>query len=52
MHQWIRGCFGGLHLNYNVNPDILILGKALGNGYAINAVLGKKDIMDASKKHL
>ena len=45
-----RGCFGGLHLNYNVNPDILILGKALGNGYAINAVLGKKDIMDASKK--
>ena len=37
-------------MNYNVNPDILILGKALGNGYAINAVLGKKDIMDASKK--
>ncbi len=45
-----RGCFGGLHLNYNVNPDILILGKALGNGYAINAVLGKKDIMNASNK--
>jgi glutamate-1-semialdehyde aminotransferase len=45
-----RESFGGLHLNYNVNPDILILGKALGNGYAINAVLGNKDIMNASNK--
>ncbi len=45
-----RESFGGLHLNYNVNPDILILGKALGNGYAINAILGNKDIMNASNK--
>ena len=37
-----RENFGGLHLKYKVNPDIAILGKALGNGYAINAVLGKK----------
>ena len=35
----------GLHKKYNVNPDILILGKALGNGYAINAILGTEDIM-------
>ena len=40
-----RSNFGGLHLKYKVNPDILILGKALGNGYAINAVIGKKKIM-------
>lgn len=39
-----RSNFGGLHLKYKVNPDILILGKALGNGYAINAVLGKKKL--------
>ena len=45
-----RSCFGGLHLKYKINPDILILGKALGNGYAINAILGKKDIMDAVNK--
>ena len=45
-----RSSFGGLHLNYKVNPDILILGKALGNGYAINAILGKRDIMNASNK--
>ena len=45
-----RKNFGGLHLLYNVNPDILILGKALGNGYAINAILGKRNVMEHSKK--
>ncbi len=40
-----RQCLGGLHKIYGVNPDILILGKALGNGYAINAIIGKKEIM-------
>jgi len=45
-----RENYGGLHLKYNVTPDMLILGKALGNGYAVNAVLGKKEIMDAYNK--
>jgi glutamate-1-semialdehyde 2,1-aminomutase len=40
-----RRNLGGLHLSTGVNPDILLLGKALGNGYAINAILGKKKIM-------
>ena len=40
-----RETFGGLHLKYGVIPDICILGKALGNGYPITAVLGKKEIM-------
>ena len=44
-----RKNFGGLHLAYNVNPDICILGKALGNGYAINAIIGKRSIMDECK---
>ena len=35
----------GLHKKYNVTPDIAIFGKALGNGYAINSIIGKKDIM-------
>ena len=35
-----RESFGGLHLKYNVTPDIAIFGKALGNGYQI--VIGKK----------
>jgi glutamate-1-semialdehyde 2,1-aminomutase len=42
-----RECFGGLHKKYNINPDILILGKALGNGYAINAIIGKNDVMSS-----
>ena len=40
-----RQTFGGLHKFYDVNPDIAIFGKALGNGYAINAILGKRSIM-------
>ena len=40
-----RETFGGLHKKYNIKPDICIFGKALGNGYAINAILGKKNIM-------
>ena len=41
-----RKTFGGLHKLYNVIPDIAIFGKALGNGYAINAIIGKKDVME------
>ncbi|MDA7810728.1 aminotransferase class III-fold pyridoxal phosphate-dependent enzyme [Candidatus Pelagibacter sp.] len=37
---------GGLHKYYKVNPDIAVFGKALGNGYAITAVIGKKNIMN------
>ena len=40
-----RENFGGLHKKFKVEPDLAIFGKALGNGYAINAIIGKKDIM-------
>jgi len=40
-----RQAFGGIHKIFKVNPDIMILGKALGNGYAITSVLGKNKIM-------
>jgi glutamate-1-semialdehyde 2,1-aminomutase len=40
-----REAFGGLHLKYKINPDIAHFGKALGNGYAINAVIGTEDVM-------
>lgn len=45
-----RECMGGIHKKFNVEPDMLMLGKALGNGYAITAVLGKKEIMSSIKK--
>jgi glutamate-1-semialdehyde 2,1-aminomutase len=41
---------GGIHLVYNVIPDMAILGKSLGNGYPIAAVLGKKECMDAAQE--
>jgi len=41
-----RETFGGLHLKYKINPDIATFGKALGNGYAINAVIGTDSIMN------
>jgi glutamate-1-semialdehyde 2,1-aminomutase len=44
-----RQSFGGLHKIYNVEPDMAIFGKTLGNGYAITAVLGKRDIMEAAQ---
>ncbi len=43
-----REYFGGIHLKYNIYPDMCMLGKALGNGYAISAVLGKENIMQSS----
>ena len=40
---------GGLHTEYDVFPDMITYGKALGNGYAITAILGKKKIMQAAQ---
>ena len=40
-----RENMGGIHLNFKVNPDLAIFGKALGSGFAINAIIGKKKIM-------
>jgi len=45
-----RQSLGGLHKNIDVRPDIAIFGKALGNGYAITAILGKRNIMENSQK--
>lgn len=44
-----RRSFGGLHLHYGVDPDIATFGKALGNGYAITAVIGREDVMQAAQ---
>ncbi len=45
-----RESLGGIHKKYRVDPDIMMLGKAIGNGYAITAVLGKKKIMNSISK--
>ena len=45
-----RQTFGGLHKLYGVEPDMALFGKALGNGYAITAILGKREVMEAAQK--
>tara|TARA_B100001059_G_scaffold88128_2_gene86633 strand:+ start:100 stop:2136 length:2037 start_codon:yes stop_codon:yes gene_type:complete len=45
-----RQSLGGLHKSTGVIPDIVIFGKALGNGYAITAIVGKKNIMESSQR--
>lgn len=45
-----RETFGGLHLKYKVYPDMAIFGKALGNGHAITAVIGIRDVMQEAQK--
>lgn len=44
-----RQTFGGLHKFYGVEPDMAIFGKALGNGYAITATIGRREIMEAAQ---
>ncbi len=44
-----RETYGGLHKKYGVEPDMAIFGKTLGNGYAITAIIGKREIMEASQ---
>lgn len=45
-----RQTFGGIYKIYGVEPDMAIYSKALGNGYAIAAIVGKKEIMQAAQK--
>ena len=45
-----RDVYGGLHLKYGVNPDIAMFGKAIGNGYSITSIIGKKRIMKLSNR--
>jgi len=44
-----RETFGGLHKKYEVEPDVAIFAKALGNGYAISACIGRKEFMQAAQ---
>lgn len=44
-----RQTFGGLHKHYGVMPDMAMFGKALGNGYAITAAIGRREVMEAAQ---
>jgi len=44
-----RETFGGLHKKYNIEPDIAVFGKAMGNGYSITAIIGKRNVMESAQ---
>jgi glutamate-1-semialdehyde 2,1-aminomutase len=39
----------GVYRLFDFDPDIAVYGKALGNGFAISAVVGKKNVMDSAQ---
>ncbi len=46
----LRLCTGGAHLKiFSVRPDMAVFSKALGNGYAIAAVIGRRAVMEAAQ---
>ena len=50
----IKTCFrlgpGGAVARYGIRPDLIVLGKALGNGFPIAAVTGPVSLMEAAAK--
>lgn len=40
---------GGVYKLNGFKPDIVVYGKAMGNGFAISAVVGRKDVMSAAQ---
>ena len=44
-----RETFGGIFQKYGIEPDIAMFGKTLGNGYAITAVVGKRNVMEVAQ---
>jgi glutamate-1-semialdehyde 2,1-aminomutase len=45
-----RICTGGAHLKLGWNPDMAVFSKALGNGFPISAVIGKRAVMSAAQE--
>jgi len=44
-----RETYGGIFKKFNVEPDMVMFGKTIGNGYALTAVVGKKSVMEAAQ---
>jgi glutamate-1-semialdehyde aminotransferase len=45
-----RVAMGGAQERYGVVPDLTTVGKAMANGYAISAVVGRRDLMHVMEK--
>ncbi len=44
-----RETFGGIFQKFNIEPDMVMFGKTIGNGYALTAVVGKRSVMEAAQ---
>lgn len=44
-----RNSFGGIHLQYGIEPDIAVFAKAMSNGYPMGAVIGRENFMQAAQ---
>ena len=44
-----RMCAGGIHRRYKIYPDIAVFAKSMANGYAMSAVLGTEEVMQAAQ---
>lgn len=40
---------GGAHLTMNIKPDVTVFSKAMGNGYAIAAIVGIEKVMQSAQ---
>ena len=41
--------FGGAHLLYGVFPDVAVFAKAMSNGFAMAAIIGTREVMQAAQ---
>jgi len=41
---------GGAHLNYGIEPDIAVFGKAMSNGYPMAAIIGRSAVMEIAQE--
>lgn len=50
----VRSCFrmhqAGTHVGLGIEPDLICLGKALGNGYPVAALLGSESLREAVRQ--
>tara|TARA_B100000965_G_scaffold404493_1_gene435369 strand:+ start:1751 stop:3109 length:1359 start_codon:yes stop_codon:yes gene_type:complete len=44
-----RMCAGGIHRKYEVFPDMAVFAKSMANGYAMSAVIGTENVMQAAQ---
>jgi glutamate-1-semialdehyde 2,1-aminomutase len=44
-----RMCAGGIHRRYGIYPDMAVIAKSMANGYAMSAILGTENVMQAAQ---